>query len=63
MVTKSLAIALSSIGVDVKYPHNVQTPDRLNCTRERANQVESIKVQSVDEYNSSVRDRIHALLD
>ena len=63
MVTESLVNILLGVGVNVKYPHNVQTPDRLNSTRERANQVAYIKVQSVDEYNSSVRDRIHALLD
>ena len=63
MVTESLVNILLGVGVNVKYPHNVQTPDRLNGTRERANHVASIEIQSVEEYNSSVRDRIHALLD
>ena len=63
MVTESLANILLGVGIDVRYPYNVQTPDRLNGgTRGRANQVASIKVQSVDEYKDKVKRDLLALL-
>lgn len=63
MVTASLANILLDVGVNVKYPHNVETPTRTHVTRERAKQIESMRVQSVDDYKQQVRNNILALLE
>ena len=62
MMNDSLANILGSIGANVKYPHDVQTPTREHCTRERAKQISSMHVQSVQDYKDQYRKMIHDLL-
>ena len=62
MMTESLADILGSIGVNVKYPHDAQTPDRLRVTRKRANELKSIQVQSVEDYRDQFKREILAIL-
>ena len=62
MMDKGLADILGSIGANVKYPHNSQTPDRLHVTRQRASELKNIHVQSVEDYKDQYRKMIHDIL-
>lgn len=62
MMDKGLADILGSIGANVMYPHNVQTPTREHVTRHRASELKNIQVQSVQDYKDQYRKMIHDIL-
>ena len=62
MMNKELADILGSIGANVRYPYNVQTPTREHGTRERARQVNNAQVQSAQDYLDQYRKMIHDIL-